>query len=163
MLVDDDSALILGRELLGFPKKLGAFTHDLADDGTGSASVARGAVTLLALTARAPRPAPAAAGVFTDPIVNVVASPTLALGVLWRMTVRERIHRALGVDLDHTVAGTPHDPLTELGVGARSVPGLALLMDLAVPPPRPGFVPPVWPVGLVPPTWLYAHLPFRTL
>lgn len=162
MLVDDDTALVLGRELVGFPKKLGAFTHALADDGTGAASAARGSARI-ALTARDARPATLPA-VFTDPLVNVVASPMLGFGVLWRMHVPERVHRAHAVVLDLAVGGSAFDPLDRLGIGARTVPGLALVMDLAVPPALPSaFVPPLRPVGLVPPTWLYAHLPFRTL
>ncbi len=161
IVVDDDTALILGREMLGFPKKIAVLTHTLNDDGEGHASVSRGGTPLL--TFHAERPCPVRDAVlFSKPIVNVAMSPTLAAGVLIRMSVPERIHCAFEVDLHLSVKGSLHDPLDALGIGSRTVRGHTMVMDLAVPPEPAGILPPVRPIGLVSPRWLASQLPFRT-
>jgi acetoacetate decarboxylase len=162
MVVDDDSALILGRELLGFPKKLAQIEFTDAGDRV-AARVSRRGVELLCVEGRlgadsAPRRA------FPLPIVNVRGLPSLAPALLWRMEVPERFHAGRSAALSVAVRGSAHDPLAELVAGACEVEGSWLRVDLGVPPPDAGAMPRgVRPVGLVSPAWLARLLPFRSL
>jgi acetoacetate decarboxylase len=162
MVVDDDTALILGRELLGFPKKLARIELD-AGDARVTASVQRRGVELLRVeatcgAATGPRRA------FPSPIVNVRGLPSAAPAVLWRMEVPERFHAGRDAALSVAVRGSGTDPLDLLIAGTHAVDGHWLHVDLGVPPPDAGAVPRgIVPVGLVSPLWLARLLPFRAL
>lgn len=160
MLVDDDTALILGRELLGFPKKLG--TISLAfEEGRASASVARRGATLLALSAALDAEGETGPA-FPLPIVNVRGLPGLLPAALWRMDAPQRVLSGRRARILAEVHGADFDPLDRLGIGKREVEGGALVTDIGVPPERPGLLPRgVRPVGLVSPAWLAARYPFR--
>lgn len=161
MAVDDDTAMILGRELLGFPKKIAAIELRAAD-GMVFASVCRRETELLRFTGRlGDALAPQAA--FQHPIVNLRGIPGLAPGVLLRMDVPERFRTGQDAVGDVVFGGSPYDPLTDLLSGG-STPARLMRVDIGVPPEGAGFIPPgIRPVGLVSPLWLARAYPFRTM
>lgn len=158
MVVDDDAALILGRDLLGFPKKLARI--ELSDE---RAVVERRGVRLLELTLRE-RHRSTDATPFPRPIVNVKGQPGLAPATLWRMDVPQRVHAGHEVTFDVQLRSGRHDPLDAFDLGSATLRGRVWRCDLGVPPAGGGRIPRgVVPVGLVPPGWLVARLPTRCL
>jgi acetoacetate decarboxylase len=116
MLVDDDVALILGRELLGYPKKLGEI--DFAIDGDRIRGVARRRGTELlqmegTLHERLADPPP----MLGRPHRNVRASLGLALPKVLAFTPREEAIEVRRAELTVTVGSSVRDPLAELGFG----------------------------------------------
>ena len=111
MLVDDDVALILGREYLGFPKKLGAISLEYDKDRV-TATVERKGTRLVEITGalgaeeRSPPP------MFGRTIVNVWGQ----LG-LCRSRPPEEIMLARTADVDVAIRGSRQDPIDELDCG----------------------------------------------
>jgi acetoacetate decarboxylase len=161
MVVDDDTAMILGRELLGFPKKLAEIAIERTDDGA-ELRVARRGVTLLSLSMHgATRSVPAP--VFARPIVNVWGPPGLP-SVLLRLEVPERARETWCVRARLRTRSTIGDPLERLEMDADAIEGAITRTDVGLAPTRARWIPPgIRPVGLLSPAWLAAQLPFRTL
>ena len=160
MVVDDDTALILGRELLGFPKKMAEIEVEVGE-GAAKASVRRRNVDLLTLHAELGDPL-SEAKVFPDPIVNVRGIPSPAPDLLLRMHAGERLHSARAAEFELKLKHSAFDPLAELGF-AGSQKGLQAVVDLA--PNKNGRPerPRRWPwAGFVRPTWLLRAYPFRS-
>ena len=165
IVVDDDAALILGRELLGFPKKMA--TIDLTwVEGRAEARVTRRGTTLIAIDLPLDiGPAPTTDGMLGVPIVNVWGLPGMPAALL-SMDVPERVREARRGAARLTVRGSICDPLDALGIGPQTVAARSILTDLATPPPNATgkFLPPgLRPVGLASPTWLARQLPLRSL
>lgn len=161
MVVDDDTAMILGRELLGFPKKLAEIAIERTEAGA-ELRVARRGVTLLAMSVREPTRA-APAPVFARPIVNVWGPPGLP-SVLLRLEVPERAHETWRARASLETRATIGDPLAHLEMDGDALEAAITRTDVGLAPPRDRWIPPgVRPVGLVAPTWLVARLPLRTL
>ena len=144
MLVDDDVALIAGRELLGYPKKLGEITWDHGGDQIRSVVHRRGAHLLTmtaALTDRLSSPPP----MLGRPHRNVRALLGLAVPRVIAFTPRERVLEVRAADLALELNGSERDPLHQLGLGR--VLGCRLhRVDLGgTLPPLPLF--PVSPLG----------------
>lgn len=160
MAVDDDTALILGRELLGFPKKLAQIDFRFDEDGA-AARVRRRDAELIALRIDGAAE-PSDRIPFAYPIVNVRGIPSVLPGMLLRMDVPQRVHRGRRGAMAVEVGGGAHDPLDRLEIGKGEVEGHLLVADLAFPPDgRRGIPRGVGPVGWVAPTWLAAHYPER--
>lgn len=161
MVVDDDRALVLGRELLGFPKKLAQIEFALAD-GRVKARVLRRGTTLVALEGRAPQrtePQPA----FPLPIANVRPGPSFLPALLLRIKVPERPHATWTDRFSIRVEGTAFDPLDPLEIKAGDVDGRIVVSDLGAPPDQAGPLPRgIFPIGLVSPFWIARQLPFRS-
>ena len=160
MVVDDDTALILGRELLGFPKKMAEIELEIGE-GAARASVRRRHLDLLALHAELGDPL-SDAKIFPHPIVNVRGIPSPTPDLLLRMQAGERLHSARVAEFELQLKPSPFDPLAELGL-ASSQKGLEAVVDLAPSqngrPERPRH----WPLaGFVRPTWLLRAYPFRS-
>jgi acetoacetate decarboxylase len=116
MLVDDDVALILGRELLGYPKKMG--TIDFAIDGDEIRGVASRRGTELVrmegtLLERITDPPP----FLGRPHRNIRASLGLAVPKVLAFTPSEEAIEVRRVEAKVVVAGSERDPLAELGFG----------------------------------------------
>lgn len=116
MLVDDDVALILGRELLGYPKKLG--TIDFRIDGDRISGVASRRGTELVrmegtLEGEVADPPP----MLGRPHRNVRSSMGLAVPKVIAFTPRETPISVRRAKLDVTIGGSERDPLSELGFG----------------------------------------------
>lgn len=162
MVVDDDTALILGRELLGFPKKLATIDLDFAGPRARASVVRRGA-EVLAFDA-GPDGSPAARAddprAFPHPIVNVRGIPGVAPAVLLGMRPNERCHSSRRLRL--TIGSEPSacDPLADLGLAGEHA-ARHLVVDLAHPGAPGATRVPAWPAGLTSPTWLWKAYPFR--
>ena len=161
MVVDDDTAMILGRELLGFPKKLARIEIAERDDHV-EVEVARRGVTLLrasfvAGAPTSPRPA------FARPIVNVWGPPG-APSVLLCLDVPERAHETRLAVASLRVRGSIADPLDALAMDCERQEGAVTRTNVGLAPARVHTIPPgVRPVGLVSPAWLARQLPLRSL
>ncbi len=156
MVVDDDTALILGRELFGFPKKMASITLDVGDDAV-VAHVDRRGGRLLTITG--------GLGAAADGV------PGPAPALLLRMDPPQVVHEERTVVHGSlAVSGGAGDPLDELGLAADG-PLRWVRADLGVPPAgvRPGGIrhlatlgASAWrPIGLVSPRWLAEHFLLR--
>lgn len=162
MVVDDDTALILGRELLGFPKKLAAIDVELAGPSARARVVRRGA-EVLAFDAR---PDDASDGrecdrrAFAHPIVNVRGVPGVAPTLLVGMAPNERRHASRRMRL--TIGSEPSacDPIASLDIAGDHA-ARHLIVDLAHPGAPGATRVPAWPAALTSPTWLWKAYPFR--
>lgn len=170
MVVDDDTALILGRELFGFPKKMASITLDVGDDAV-VATVDRRGGRLLTITGGLGAAADGGDAPLPHPIVNVLGVPGPAPALLLRMDPPQVVHRERTVVHGSlAVSGGAGDPLDELGLTADGRLRW-VRADLGVPPAgvRPGGVrhlatlgASAWrPIGLVSPRWLAEHLLLR--
>ena len=118
MIVDDDSALILGREMLGYPKKMGTFRFE-ERDGHFFGSVERGGEEVFRLQGRITR--------------QSLTHPPLGIG-RWQINLRgligllpahlllfrpqETVHAAQGMDeVEVALTGGVDDPI-DIAAGA---------------------------------------------
>ena len=155
MLVDDDVALILGRELLGYPKKLGEIDFHLEGARVSGGARRRGVEVLrmegeLGDLVHDPPP------MLGRPHRNVRASLGLALPKVIAFTPHEEpicVHRA---SVRVTIGASERDPIVELGFGAVRASYLHRVNLRA-----PGMALPL-PVAPVSPAWLARHLLLRT-
>ncbi|MEO8706610.1 MAG: acetoacetate decarboxylase family protein [Kofleriaceae bacterium] len=116
MLVDDDVALIVGRELLGYPKKLGEVTWEHTGDEVCGVTRRRGH-ELLAMTGtlgdRIPQPPP----MLGRPHRNVRGTAGLMLPKIIAFTPKERVVEVREATLDIRIGGSDRDPLHAMGLG----------------------------------------------
>jgi acetoacetate decarboxylase len=154
MLVDDDVALILGRELLGYPKKLGEI--DFAIDGDHIRGIARRRGNELlrmdgTLHERVVEPPP----MLGRPHRNVRSSLGVAVPKVVAFTPREEAIEVRRADLTVSVGGSERDPLAELGFGRIHASYLyrVNLGGGGIPMP----VGLVWPIGFLRQVLLRAH------
>lgn len=116
MLVDDDVALIAGRELLGYPKKLGDFTwKHTGDQVTGIAS--RRGHTLISMTGSLGQVLATPPPMLGRPHRNIRSSAGLALPKVIAFAPRERVVEVRRAHLDITIGTSERDPLAEFGLG----------------------------------------------
>lgn len=150
MVVDDDSAMIFGRELFGFPKKMADFRWSVAPEPFTrvDVSVARRGEVVVAARGSMGVATVADAAAFPHPIVNVVGLPGPSRPRLMRLDPPQCVHEQRSVDVELTVAGGNDDPLDELvraparraGAAGAVVPARArwLRCDIGVPPTGAG-------------------------
>lgn len=119
MLVDDDVALIAGRELLGYPKKLGDFdwrvgttTGDLIHNVTR-----RRGHTLIEMTGTLGAAIASPPPMLGRPHRNVRTSLGLALPKVIAFAPRERVVEVREANITVTISGSSRDPLHEMGLG----------------------------------------------
>jgi acetoacetate decarboxylase len=124
MIVDDDVALIIGRELLGYPKKMGEIRFDVKE-GSGasgepariSAVATRRGATLLSMEGtlghRIADPPP----IIGQTHRNVRSSMGLALPKVIAFRPREEPIEVRHADLRVHVGTSERDPLAEMGLG----------------------------------------------
>lgn len=117
MILDDDVALILGRELLGYPKKLGEIDWRL-DSESISARASRRGHDLLSLRGDLGEALPDAPPILGRPHRNVTGTLGLALPRIIGFTPGEHPIETRRVHLDEfTVSGSDRDPLHLMGIG----------------------------------------------
>jgi acetoacetate decarboxylase len=116
MLVDDDVALIAGRELLGYPKKLGEFTWQLAGDHIRTTARRRGH-ELLAMEATLGERIASPPPMLGRPHRNIRATTGVMLPKVIAFQPRERAVEVRSADLTMAILGSPRDPLHEMGLG----------------------------------------------
>jgi acetoacetate decarboxylase len=163
MLVDDDVALVTGRELLGYPKKMGEIDWSLPvhpgganreGDRIHGVASRRGTVlirqegTLGGLVTGAPP-------VLGRPHRNVRTSMGLALPKMIAFTPEETPIAVREVDVKLSVNGSERDPLHEMGLG-RVRRTLLYRVNLG------GKTLPI-PIHAVPPVWNLKQLLLRSL
>lgn len=114
MIVDDDTALIYGRELLGYPKKMGEL--NFTEEGrTISAGLTRRGVKLISVKAEKkfeeipPRPM---MGLKTFNIGGM--GQFTSLNPIWMFKPGETIHEAYAAEAELTIADSPYDPIKKL-------------------------------------------------
>ena len=160
MVVDDDTAMSLGRELLGFPKKMAEIEVEVGE-ASARAVVRRRGVDLLAIRADLGEPI-AETKVFPRPIVNVRGLPSLLPDMLLRMDGGEHFHSGRAAEFEVQVKESAFDPLVDLGL-AGSQRGFQAVVDLAPNPASGRPRPRTWPfAGFVRPSWLLRAYPFRS-
>lgn len=113
MVVDDDTALILGREVLGFPKKMAEIALE-ERDGRAVGWVRRRGVELMRLEARVTSAEEAPAPFFARRIVNVIGTLPTGLALIDLPPAAERIHSARSGEAKVSLASSERDPLASL-------------------------------------------------
>jgi acetoacetate decarboxylase len=153
MLVDDDVALIYGRELLGYPKKLGKIDFRIEGVRVSSVVERRGSELLRMegeLHERLVDPPP----MLGRPHRNVRSSLGLALPKVIAFTPREEAIEVRRAELKIDIGRSERDPLADMGFGAVRAAYLHRV-NLAA-----GGLP--LPCGLVSPFSFMRHLLLRT-
>lgn len=129
ILVDNDTALIPGRELLGFPKKIGTFSYSSNKSGI-RASVKRRGVKLFSVNAkrgqREEKPEP----VFAQKIFNVggpgqmvMISPLLLFKV--EEVIKESYEATVNLKMNHST----FDPIAEI-ISGRPIKARMVKLDI---------------------------------
>lgn len=116
MILDDDVALILGRELLGYPKKLGEISWEIDGDRI-EAHAARRGTTLIGMSGTLGEVLHDAPPILGRPHRNVTGTIGLALPRVVAFTPGEHPIETRRVDLDLTIGGSQRDPLHLMGLG----------------------------------------------
>ena len=112
MPVDDDTALIYGRELLGYPKKLAKIEYEETADGV-RASVTRRGVTVLSMEGKRGAAQNAPAPVFDIKTFNVGGlAQMFALNLVWLERPIEVIHESYDAEVTVQLTESEFDPLT---------------------------------------------------
>ncbi|MGA2642572.1 MAG: acetoacetate decarboxylase family protein [Spirochaetia bacterium] len=153
MVLDDDTALIYGRELLGYPKKMASLEFEEEGDRV-RARVTRRGVTVLALegTKGAPKSNPPPA--FDLKTFNVGGpGSAFAFNPLWMFRPREVIHEARECALKLEVQPSEWDPLADLITGGPVNPRF-VVMDVCNSRYN-------YPVGLSGPTFVRRNFNLR--
>jgi len=146
MIVDDDTALILGRELLGYPKKNGIFEFNLKGDDI-QASISRRNVKVISIEGKRGEPQNPKPPVFDIKTFNVGAMGQLfALNPIWMFRPREIIHESYNAEIKLTLNDSDFDPISQL-VAGEPQNGRIVVMDI------PGDSPYMLPVGVTGPSW----------
>lgn len=125
MLVDDDTALVLGRDMLGYPKKMGEISVKVDESNDRiEAYVDRNGVRLLQMQGQLGDTAQNPPGIFVNPVVNVWGVvPRRSEGGLENLPrllethLTETIREAREVELELQVAGTNTDPIDAISPG----------------------------------------------
>lgn len=146
MNVDDDTALIYGRELLGYPKKMAEIEFEETPDG-GKASVTRRGVTVLSMEgsrgAREADPGPVA-GVKTFNVGGM--GQTFLFNPVWLLRYEETVYESYDAEVKVELNESEYDPLTSfLEPGATG--GRMAIIDIVG-------ARYLVPVGLAGPKWL---------
>lgn len=152
MLVDDDVALIAGRELLGYPKKLGEITWEHTGDRIRGRAERRGHMLIDMhgmLAERIAEPPP----ILGVPHRNVRSTAGIAVPKLIAFTPRERVVEVRRAHLEVQIRGSERDPLHEMGLG-RVLGARLHRVDLG------GQLP--IPIGAVSPIWFARNLLLRS-
>lgn len=113
MIVDDDAALIMGREILGYPKKSGDFTWSLDGDQISATGSRRG-TKLVEMQGTLGRVLDDAPPILGRPHRNVVGS---YFPYLVAFTPGEHVIEVREADLSLTVGSSERDPLRDMGIG----------------------------------------------
>jgi acetoacetate decarboxylase len=114
MLVDDDTALVYGREMLGFPKKMGEFSF-VEDNNKVSASVTRRGKTVLKMEL-------ALNNIQNDPepvvgrkVINAAGPGQMFfINPVWLLRPIERISKSVSAEVNLFSEASEFDPLSDI-------------------------------------------------
>jgi acetoacetate decarboxylase len=142
MVVDDDRALILGRELLGYPKKMAEISFSEID-GRFSGAVVRRGVEVLRIEGVAGAIEPAPPPGIGRRAVNLRSLISFLPGHLLVFRPRETVHVCHRLEARVTLRSSPEDPI---GIATGSATNATIRScDIgapAIPPPLR-----IWPVA----------------
>ena len=129
IIVDDDPAMILGREMLGFPKKTGIFVFDNKKEAI-TASVTRRGVTVMSMTAvsgaRETSPQP----VFGRKTFHYGGlGQLMSFSPVWMFRPKEVIHESYKANIKLTLSDSENDPIARL-VAGEPRNGRIVVMDI---------------------------------
>ncbi|MBN2027511.1 MAG: acetoacetate decarboxylase family protein [Actinobacteria bacterium] len=157
MLVDDDAAMLLGRESLGYPKKMGEISLD-AEGGRVKARVERKGTLLLDIAGEIGDEDPAPPPMFARNFFNVWGPVGLTFQKILYFSTQEEIIAAHRVSADVSLGSSETDPLHEPGWG-KVVSAYLYRLDFGS--TRTGKLPlPLLPVS---PAFMYRHWNLRYL
>jgi acetoacetate decarboxylase len=155
IIVDDDIALILGREVAGYPKKIGQIAWQQNGDEIVASGSRRGA-SLVAMRATLGELIADPPPIIGRPHRNVLGTLGISVPRLVAFTPREINIETRRVELDLQVSGSHADPLHAMGLG-DVIEARLHRVDIAV-----SRVPPV-PVRLLNPLHMLRNLRPRVL
>lgn len=116
MILDDDRALIIGRELLGYPKKVGEISWEDKGERILTKATRRG-TTLIDMDAKLGEVLHDAPPILGLPHRNITGGLGVTLPREVRFTPVEHPIEVRKVDMTLRFSGTPNDPLHEMGLG----------------------------------------------
>jgi acetoacetate decarboxylase len=146
MIVDDDVALILGRELLGYPKKMGSIALSIDGDRVSGVASRRG-VELIRMEGRLDEREDDPPPMLGRPHRNVRSTMGLSVPKIIAFTPREQAIEVRRAELRVTVGGSERDPLASLGFGSvLSARIHRVNLGAAFPPLPVSTVSPAWHV-----------------
>lgn len=117
MIVDDDTGLIYGREILGYPKKFGQFTFEEKDEAV-TASVSRRGVEVLKIEARLKEPEESPRPVFDMKTWNAGGpGQFFAIQPIWLFRPKEEILQSRAAQAEVTIRESEYDPIARLVSG----------------------------------------------
>jgi acetoacetate decarboxylase len=126
MVVDDDTALILGREVLGFPKKMAEIELE-ERAGSVVGTVCRKGVELMRLEATLTQDEPTPEPFFARRMVNAIGTLVTGMKRVDLPPAAERIHSARCGTGRVTLGSSERDPLAALGAASTGVARLGHL------------------------------------
>jgi acetoacetate decarboxylase len=146
IIVDDDPAMILGRELLGYPKKTG-FMEFEENNGNIRGSLFRRSVKVVSIEAVRGERENAPAPVFDYKTFHVGGmGQFMAFNPIWLFRPREIIRESYKADVKMILNDSEFDPIARL-VAGKPQNGRIVLMDIT------GSTPYMLPVGCAGPAW----------
>jgi acetoacetate decarboxylase len=145
MPVNDDTAMIYGRELLGYPKKMADIVFE--EDGDSiNASVTRRGVKVLSMQGKRGATQSDPPPIFNVKTFNVGGlGQFMALNLIWLFRPTENIYESYEAEVSVTVAESEYDPIAQL-VAGDAIRGRMAVIDI---PGAPYLV----PVGLTGIPW----------
>jgi acetoacetate decarboxylase len=129
MPVDDDTALIYGRELLGYPKKMSDIVFE--EDGDHiSASVTRRGVKVLTMEGRRGAVQSNPPPIFDVKTFNVGGmGQFFAINLVWLFRPIEEIHESYEAEVTISIEESEYDPISRL-VAGDAVRGRMAVIDI---------------------------------
>ncbi len=146
MLVDDDTALIYGRELLGYPKKMASFTFEERGASLTS-SVTRRGVSVMSMDMTLGEVQASPSPVFHVKTFNASGPGQLFLvNPIWLFKPKEIIRESYACRVSMTIRPSIFDPVAEL-IAGEAFNGRFVVLDI---------LGGSWilPVGIAGPLWL---------
>jgi len=157
MTLNDDTPMILGREMSGLPKKIADFALEL------NAVNPRGKVTRRGydvLEVSGSNPEPLEDGeLWQLPMLCILGAPGQE-GKLLRGCASHRFHEGQKMNFEVRTGITDFDPLYRLEMPSE-VKGEHMIIDAVVPEIAPRIELPTGEVGVVSADWVVANYPFR--
>ncbi|MBI9074558.1 MAG: acetoacetate decarboxylase family protein [Desulfatibacillum sp.] len=129
MVVDDETALIYGRECLGYPKKMAKFEFR-EEDGKVFGSITRRGVTALTLEGTLGQAQSAPEPLFAKKTFNVGGiGQMMAINPIWLFKPKEVFHESYALDVSVKIEYSEFDPLAAL-IAGPAISGRFVVMDI---------------------------------
>ncbi len=158
MTLNDDTPMILGRELMGLPKKIADFELTMNSENPKGV-VSRRGINVLEVTGSNPSTLEDGE-LWQLPILNVKGAPGDAEGKLIRSCASHKLHEGQIMDIEVKTGISDFDPLYKLEM-PDMVKGEHMIIDGGVPGIAPRIDLPVGEVGTVSAEWVLKNYPFR--